>query len=112
MGVQNENVVRKGQDRGPISPPTILVCAEDPATSAMLGSLLTKELGCRTLEALTFESAIEVYRSVRIHVVILVAAERARGLQQLKALSGSDHRRRASILVAACAPDGGDPVDY
>lgn len=94
------------------SPPAILVCAEDPGTSAMLGALLTRELGCRTLEAPTFASSLEVYRSVRIHVAVLVASDRMRGLDQLRALLGSDRTRRSSVLVVACVPDGGDPVDY
>jgi hypothetical protein len=90
----------------------VLVLAEDCPTGPSLGSLLAEKLGCRIHDAATLDSAMAIYVAVRIHLVVIVASDRERGLEQLRALLGSDRSRRAPILVVVRCPAEGVHVEF
>ena len=99
-------------DGMPAPPPAVLVLADECPTGPSLGSLVGDRLGCRVHDASTLDSAMDIYLTVRINLVIIAVQEHARGLNQLQALLGPDRSRRAPILVVVRGLAGGDHVDF
>lgn len=94
------------------SSPVILVLGDDSPASPSLGSLLVANLACRIHDASTLDSALEFYLNVRINLVVIAASRRDTALHQLQAFAGSDHSRRAPILVVVRDAAGGDHVEF
>jgi hypothetical protein len=93
-------------------PSTVLVFADDGATCAALGTLFAGTLVCRVYQAVTVAAAMEIYTTVRVHLVVVATSERDEGLKHLHAFLGSDRQRRVPVVVAVRGPQGGDHLDF
>lgn len=113
MSGNDKDDVREPEGDGhPAASPVILVLADECLSGTPLGTLFAANLGCQIHDASTLDSAMEFYVNVRINLVVIAASDRARGLEQLRALRGHDRSRRAPILVAVRDPAGGDHVEF
>jgi DNA-binding response OmpR family regulator len=111
--VTDEDVVRRSRtDSHTGEPSTVLVFASAGATCASLEAMLVEPNGYRVITAETLERALEIYTTVRVHLVVLAPSEPGEGIRHLQALLGSDRTRRVPIVVAVRDARGGDHLDF
>jgi CheY-like chemotaxis protein len=105
-------VLHEHRDDGDdLAPSVVLVHARDRETSDSLASTLVAQLGCRVLQAETFEAALDISLSVHLHLVLLAVANRAEGLERLRALPTSGSGHRVPVVVAVRGEAGQEHLD-